>query len=239
MQQNYNLHTTQMASVMDVLSVISGSFYDYFQMLLSATHPPIGHAAELVDDPSSYDPRTRSWKGEGNLSYRIPVTPLPSEAHTRYKIRNIKILMDNCRRLCVNDELPATPEEKRFWTMYGFHKQQNFISAFFWIFPPLYLFCKVTQMKLPEAMRGRIVPLVLALSISEQLAESWYPGHNFLCTALQAKTPLGDAARAEWQRLQPVSIPYQMYCGYQFQCYWGKINPEYLLGGDIRKLLKY
>lgn len=238
MQGNYNINTTQKASFQDTLMVFTGSIYDYLQLLLGATHPPIGRALEMIDDPSCYDPKTRSWRGDGGLSYRVPVTPLPSESHTRYKLRNIKILMDNCRRLCVNDELPATAEEKRFWTLYAYHKQQKMLQAFIWVFPPLYLTLKVAQQKIPPALRGRIMAVLLSASIAELIAESWFPGHQFLCTALQAKTPMGDLARAEWQRLQPFQIPYQMYAGYQFQSMMGRVHPAYMFGGDLRKLMK-
>ena len=237
MQQNWNLNT-QMASFFDISAMVAGNLFDYFQALLSATHPPMGRAEELVDDPKSYDPKSRSWLGDGGLRYRVPVTTLPSESHTRYKMRNIKILMDNIRRLSVNDELPGTPEERRFWTMYGFYKQQMFLSALGMILPPIYLFCKMAHTKLPQVMRGRLPPVVVSLAIAEQVSESWYPGHQFLCTALQAKTPLGDAARADWQRLQPVVITYQAYAGYQFKYMLNKVNKEFMLGGDIKKALK-
>jgi hypothetical protein len=238
MQSNFNLFTNGLPSPLDMSSVFAGNLFDYFQTLFSLTHPPIGLPSELFNDPAHYNPKTRSWQGDCGLQYRIPVTQLPSEAHTRYKIRNIKILMDNCRRLCVNDELPASAEERKFWTMYGYYKHQNFLSAFTWILPPVFIACKVLQNKLPEAMRGRWFVLLLTLAMSEQVADAQYPGHKFLCTALKAKTPLGDAARAEWQRLQPIDIGFQMYAGYTYQNIFGTLMPEYAFGGDIRKILK-
>eukprot|EP00796_Vickermania_ingenoplastis_P006730 gene6730-4825_t len=223
-------------SLLDLSSATSSFLYDFVQLILGQTQTSFSVASIADTDPGVYDPVTRSWCGKEGLRYRVPLGPIPSERHTREKVRNIKIMMDSCRRICVEDQLPSTPEERRFWYSYRFMKYQMVLAPACIVVPPLYIFWKMFHDKLPRAVRGRSIPLLLGLGLAEQWAEATYPGHQLLSTALKATTPMGDAARAEWARLQPVDIPFFLYSAYQFHHFLDSVPKEYLFGGDIASL---
>lgn len=220
-------------SVFDMVSGFSAFLVDFVQVVLGQTQTSFQAASPEDRDPGVFDPDTRSWSGPDGLRYRVGLFPIPSERHTREKSRNIKILMDNCRRMCLADELPATKEEKKFWTSYRFMKYQLFLAPACIVIPPLYVFCKMFNDKMIPSMRGRWFPIMGGLMLAELWADATYPGHQLLSTALRAKTPMGDAARAEWVRLQPVDIPFHVYTGYQFQLMFNAVPEEILFGGDI------
>lgn len=223
-------------SVLDFISAASGFVADLAQLLLGRTQTSFEPAAMEDTNRGTYDPKTYSWEGTGGLRYRVPLFPIPSERHTRDKVRNVNILMDNCRRLCVQDELPSTPEEKRFWYAYRFIKYELFIAPAVIVTPPLYFFSKIAHDRLPQYLRGRALPLFGGLALAELWANATYPSYQLLSTALRAKTPMGDAARAEWSRLQPISIPYHIYLAYQLQHFLDSVPVEYQFGGDLPSL---
>lgn len=225
-------------SILDMTSAAAAFLGDFVQLVLGTaqTSFQVATAAAEDADPGEYDAVSNSWEGTEGLRYRVPLFPIPSERHAREKVRNIKILMDNCRRICVNDELPATKEEKRFWASYRFMKYQLFFTPLVMVTPPLYLFWRVFHDRIPLWLRGRSVPLMLSLALAEQWAEAVYPGHQLLSTAMRARTPMGDAARAEWARLQPLDIPFHLYTSYQFHHFLGSVPLEYQFGGNLASL---
>ncbi|EPY18848.1 hypothetical protein STCU_09745 [Strigomonas culicis] len=201
--------------------------------MLGSAHTSFKPACVEDSDPGVYDPVTHSWSGTDGMRYRVPLYPIPSERHAREKSRNVKLLMDNCRRICVNDELPSTSEEMKFWVSYRFMKYQLYFGPCCVIVPPIYVFCKMFQDKIPRILRGRTMPLLFGLAVADQWATATYPAHQLLSTALRAKTPMGDAARAEWARLQPIDIPFYIFSAYEFQHMFDNVPREYLFGGDI------
>lgn len=227
-----------MPSLFDLSNALTGFLHDFAQLVLGQTQTSFQVASRVNKDPGVFDRITNSWVGPEGLHYRIPLGTIPSERHTRQKVRNVKLLLDNCRRICVEDQLPATPEEKRFWYSYRFMKYQMILSPACIVIPPLYVFWKMFHDKLPRMVRGRSVPFFLGLGIAEQWAEATFPGHQLLSRALEATTPMGDAARAEWSRLQPIDIPFFLYSSYQFHHFFNSLPKEYLFGGDIASLCK-
>ncbi|CCW63310.1 unnamed protein product [Phytomonas sp. EM1] len=224
-------------SLMDLTSVITAFADDLIKLIFGGMNTSFEVAATLQEnDLDAYDPSTRSWAGSGGLRYRVPLDAIPSERHARSKIRNIKILMDNCRRICMQDELPSTREERSFWASYRFMKYQMFLQPFCIVAPPLYVFSKMFHERLPSIFKGRTVPFVFAIAIADQWAEITYPAHQLLSTALKVKTPMGDAARADWARLQPVDIPLYLYTAYQIHHFFDTIPVEYQFGGNIALL---
>eukprot|EP00758_Cryptobia_borreli_P002118 Tbor_TRINITY_DN27_c0_g1::TRINITY_DN27_c0_g1_i1::g.15123::m.15123 len=211
---------------------------DIIQVTLGGTQGSFAAAAIPNVDPGKFHPETQSWEGDEGLHYRVPLLDLPSERHTRLKTRNIRILMDNVRSICVNDELPCTAEEKKFWTSYRFLKYQLFLGPFCALCPPLYIASRVLHEKLPRVIQGRTIPIAMSCMLAEQWMEHCYPGHELLSNALSAKTPLGDAARAEWQRLQPVAIPIHTYTMYQFKLLTMDPINGLEFGGDIASALE-
>lgn len=221
-----------MPSIVDVMSALSMFATEFFQTILGQSQTNFQSAA-LSSENGAYDVVLKSYEGAGGLRYRVPLHDLPSERHCKQRIANIKILMDNIRRMSANDDLPSTPEEKKFWAQYRFVKYQVFLAPFSCILPPVYVMCKVFQTKIPAIWRGRTVPLTVSAALAEQWAEQTYPAHQLLSTALSQKTPLGDAARAEWQRLQPLNIPFHIYTAYQFQHFFGRPPAAAMFGGDM------
>ncbi|RNF08388.1 hypothetical protein TraAM80_02848 [Trypanosoma rangeli] len=233
---HYNTGIENIPSLFDLASALTGFVADFAQVVLGSTQTSFKAAALEDDDLGKYDPTARSWEGTGGLHYRVPLYPIPSERHTRDKTRNIRVLMDNCRHLCVKDELPSTKEEMQFWTAYRFMKYQMYLAPMCIIMPPLYIFWRMFHDRIPRPMRGRTIPITLSLALAEQWADATYPGHQLLSTALKAKTPMGDAARAEWLRLQPIDMPYYIYTAYQFQHFFGNTPAALQFGGDAASL---
>lgn len=223
-------------SIIDMMSALSAFLGDFIQIVLGTAQTSFEIASAEDSDPGTYDAATHSWQGPEGLRYRVPLFPIPSERHTREKIRNIKVLMDNCRRICINDELPSTAEERKFWASYRFIKYQLFFAPLVMATPPLYVFWKVFHDRMPIALKGRSMPLMLGVVMAEQWAEAAYPGHQLLSTAMRAKTPMGDAARAEWARLQPLDIPFHLYTAYQFHHFFNSVPLEYQFGGNLASL---
>lgn len=185
----------------------------------------------------AYDPGTQSWAGEETLRYRVPLVDLPSERHARSKIKNIRILLDNVRLICINDQLPSTVQEREFWGSYRMLKYQLFLNPFFASLSVLYVAAKVSQSWLPQMARGRMMPVMLAAIFAEQYQEANFPAYDLLHTALLARTPLGDAARAEWQRLQPVTIPASNFAAYQIRNLIRDPIAGFQFGGNLQEAL--
>jgi hypothetical protein len=211
---------------------IASAFTNVMQAMLN-TKTNYGNAlpSQAAD---KYDPVTRSWEGSGGFRYMVPLTDLPGEIHARSKVRQVRILMDNMRTMCVNDMLPCTPEEKQFWTQYRYLKYQLFMSPFLGSLSVFYLGAKVAFNLIPHALRGRTMPFVMASVFAEQWMEVTFPVQELLHTAMTAKTPLGDAARADWQRLQPTTITLPVYSVYNWRLMLGDPLPGLAFGGNVR-----
>lgn len=225
-------------SLFDISSALTGFLQDFVQLILNNVTTSFDVAAAGLHDPGQWDPSQQCWIGKERLPYRIPLGTLPSGRHARMRIRNIKILLDNCREICVKDQLPATKEEKRFWYSYRFMKYQQVLAPACVVVPPTYVFWKIWHDKLPRFLRGRTIPFFLGLSLAEQWAEATFPSRQLLATALSATTPMGDAARAEWARLQHVDIPFFLYTAYQVHHFFGSTPEEFKFGGGIASLCK-
>lgn len=197
---------------------------------------PMDNAAEAVHgvlDP--YDDGMRCWKGADGLTYRVPLVTIPSEYHARCKIRNIRIMMENVRLLCEDDLLPATASEKQFWSSYPSLKYRLFIEPFLGTLPVVYFAHRYSRSRLPILFRSRFTPFAISGIIAEQLMDVSYPAQQLLATVLQARTPLGDAARAEWNRLQFVSITPSTYMTYQWHNLIGDPIEGWQFGADVLK----
>jgi hypothetical protein len=239
MTSDVPLHTCgggERPGVLDAVWAIINIFTSIFQAALD-TKTSYGKAAphSALDD---YDAGTQSWAGEATLRYRVPLMDLPGERHCQSKVRNIRILLDNVREICVNDVLPCTQDEHEFWLNYRVLKYQLFLNPFCASLSVLYVGAKVAQTKLPGMLKGRIMPVLLAAVIAEQYQEASFPAHELLHTALMARTPLGDAARAEWQRLQPASITPANFAAYQMRKIARDPIPGFMFGGTVNDALK-
>lgn len=215
----------------DGVFALLGAFSSVFQAAIT-TKTAFGSAIPKTSN-DFYDPGTQSWAGEQILRYRVPLLDLPSERHAQSKVRNIRILLDNCRNLCVNDLLPCTSEEKEFWTNYRMLKYQLFLTPFGVCSSLCYITAKLTQKWLPSLFRGRITPIMLGGIIAEQYMEANFPAYELLNHALIAKTPLGDAARAEWQRLQPAHISAAHFAAYQIRNWVRDPIEGFQFGGNV------
>lgn len=184
-----------------------------------------------------YDAGRRCWVGDGGLTYRVPLVHSPSDIHARAKARNVRILMDNVRHLCVADLLPSTASEKEFWDNYRWLKYQLFFEPFFGISPIFYFVHRYNRQKLPLLFRTRATPFAFAGIAAEQFMDANFPAQQLLSHALQARTPLGDAARAEWNRLQGVVISPSNFMLYQWHELIGDPLDGFAFGGDILKAL--
>uniref|UniRef100_A0A7S1Q4W7 Uncharacterized protein n=1 Tax=Neobodo designis TaxID=312471 RepID=A0A7S1Q4W7_NEODS len=227
---------TEIPGVQESVWVAMNMFTSLFQAGLTHSRTTFGRAAphSALDE---YDSGTQSWAGEGGLRYRVPLVDLPSELHTRSKYRNIRILLDNLRTICLTDQLPCTPEEKEFWGNYRMLKFQLFLNPFAASASTLYVTMKVLQDKIPIMVRGRAVPFLLAGVFAEQYQEANFPAQDLLQSALMARTPLGDAARAEWQRLQPATIPQSYFTMYQLRNIVRDPIPGFQFGGNLHEAL--
>ena len=227
----------EMPSIVDLFQESIGAVADTIRSLFEMQAPKGVPAASKPMLTDTYDEKTSSWVGEEGMRYKVPMVDLPSEAHSRNKIPNIRIVMDNVRRLCVNDLLPCTEEEKIFWTRYRFLKYQMFFTPFVLSVPFTYAVGKMMFRWLPGPLRGRTFPLMVSATFAEFWQEFTFPAHTFLCRALSARTPLGDAARADWQRLQQFQIPPIVYAAYNFHLFTGHPMEELAFGGDVRAVL--
>jgi hypothetical protein len=195
--------------------------------------------ATLPRDNGPYDAATHSYQGDGGLRYRIPLMDLPSQRISQQRIANVKILLFNCRQLCLRDELPSTPEERCFWAQTKFAALQSIIAPFSIVMPTVYMTMRSLQSRIPVPLQGRTIPITFSLMLSEYIGEYLFPAHQLLSTALNARTPLGDAARAEWQRLKMIHIPFHVYAAFSFNSTFGvDLDHRMLFGGDIISLIK-
>jgi len=198
--------------------IVSESLTQVIQALFEGVSRNASRAASAQSSrEDEYDPVTRGWLGEQGLRYRVPLMTVPSSTHCRYKQRNIQILLNNVRELCVSDHLPCTQDEKHFWTSYRFLRYQLFLVPFCSCVTVTYTAAKLLFHRLPHQVRGRSFPIAFSLAFAEQWAEHTFPAHDLLESAMQARTPLGDAARAEWLRLQPISIPASRWLYYKYR----------------------
>lgn len=208
-----------------------------FQSVFGAAAPSMQPARPKAD-PSAADPAARSWIGEDGLKFRVPLVQLPSEEHTRTKLRNIRIVLENVRVMCAEDLLPSTEDEKKFWAQYQLLRMKLFLQPFCAMMPITYFAARKVQHRIAtRAFRGRALPIMFTGMLAEQIAEFTYPHHELLCTALARQTPLGDAARAEWQRMQPVPISMYLYTAWYWSAINGEILPGFAFGGNPREEL--
>jgi hypothetical protein len=228
--------------VTDVTSWAATSVGAVFQALTYGVVRSNKASALGATAPSSlhdeYDEKTQSWAGEEGLRYRVPLTTIPGAAHCRRKNHNIQILLYNVRELCVNNQLPATKEEKQFWAQYRFLRYQLFWAPFMCSLSVTYVAARAAFSHLPAYIKGRSFPVMLSLVFAEQMQEVMFPGEELLRTAMQARTPLGDAARAEWLRLQPVTIPQGAWIKYRFSLWFMDPLDGFEFGGNIAEACK-
>jgi hypothetical protein len=226
----------EIPGMQDIVWTGMSMFFSVFQASLTSTKLSYGSAAPH-NSLDEYDSGTQSWAGEGGLRYRVPLVDLPGERHAQSKYRNVRILLDNLRLICLKDQLPCTPEEKEFWGSYRMLKMQLFLNPFCASLSVLYVGAKVVQNKLPMMVRGRFIPVMLAAVFAEQYQESTFPAYDLLQTALMARTPLGDAARAEWQRLQPATLTPSYFTAYQVRNLIRDPIPGFQFGGNLHEAL--
>eukprot|EP00759_Apiculatamorpha_spiralis_P025370 PhF_6_TR28345/c0_g1_i1/m.42027 len=172
-----------------------------------ATKEPAAPTKAALGQKDVYDPKVRAYHGEEGMLYRVPL-PLytPSEYTCRARTRNIQILLNNLHDLSTYDMLPQTQKEKEFWQEYPIMKTKLFFTPAFMTFPALYVMGKYIQLHLSPTFKGRAWPLFISLGIAEQYYDIAFPSHTLLVQMLESRTQLGDAARAEWQRLQHYQV---------------------------------
>ena len=224
--------------ISDASSWIAGSFTSVVQAVTSGIFRTATSSASTTSLHDAYDPATRSWAGEGGMRYRVPLMTVPSSSHCRLKTRNIQVLMQNVRDICVNNQLPSTADEKQFWSSYRFLRYQLFLVPFACSLSVTYIMARAAFSHLPLFLKGRTLPVVVSLLFAEQAQEAAYPSEELLRAAMQARTPLGDAARAEWLRLQPASIPQAAWVKYRFSLWMNDPLDGFVFGGDIVEACK-
>lgn len=181
------------------------------------------------------DEKRRCWNGDGGLTYRVPLVDIPSVYHCKVKSNNIRVMMDNVSEMATKDLLPCTPEELKFWSSYPYLSTQLFLEPFLGISPVLYLVHRYVRQQIPMLFRTRVTPFAVSAMIAEQAMEANYPAYELLATALKARTPLGDAARADWVRVQTVTIPPSLYLKYRWHRWMLDPFEGFEFGGNIVK----
>ena len=178
-----------------------------------------------------YSDQIKGYLGEDGMKYEIEL-PLasPSEYHCRVKAWNIQIVLDNVADMANNDLLPRTEREKELWENYSQMKMRLFAMPFAVSFPVMYIGCRQIQSRL-RVHKGRSLPIWLALGFAEQWYENKFPAYMLLNEALSARTALGDAARADWQRMQPVTVSYRDRFWYRYSRFLGQSYNGYQFGG--------
>lgn len=156
----------KMPNLVDTLFVAFNAATDFVHVLSGIAHTSFTPASMADIEPGEYNPATRSWSGTDGLCYRVPLMPIPSERVTRERARNVKILLDNCRCICVNDELPCTRAERKFWTSYRFMKYEQFLIPATVAVPATYLFFRALNNRLPGVLRGRFMSFLLGLAVA-------------------------------------------------------------------------
>jgi hypothetical protein len=224
--------------ISDASGFLSNSLITIIQALTTGIFRSTVSASATTSLNDEYDPKTRSWSGENGLRYKVPLMTVPGSGHCRVKQRNIQVLLQNVRELCVNDQLPATKEEKQFWASYRFLRYQLFMLPFMGSMTVTYMMARAAFNHLPMYLRGRSLPIVFSLLFAEQAQEAAFPAEELLKTAMASRTPLGDAARAEWLRLQPVSIHQSIWVKYKFSLWMRDCLEGFEFGGDIVSALK-
>ena len=190
------------------------------------------HIVSALKD--KYDQKIKGYLGEDNLKYEIPL-PLatPSEYHARIKSWNIQILLDNVSDIAHNDLLPQTSRERELWDSFIMMKWRLCIVPFTLAFPVTYITCRNIRSRL-KTQKGRGFPLMLSLSLVELWYDAYFPAYELLNETLSSRTPLGDAARADWQRLQPLNISYQDRICYFFYRLFGYAYNGHGFGGSVQ-----
>jgi len=233
--------------VLDARMEIDGrpSIGDVFMYLTGAlqfiVHSGLDNTRQFMparphDSSAAYDAGTQSWSGTDGLRYRVPLMDLPSEHHCRMKRNNIKIVLNNVQELAVKDKLPATAQEQRFWREYQYVAAVLFLKPFCVTLPPLYLAFRRMQHAVPNWSRGRIFPLLGSSLIASEWKDYHFPAQQLLHQAMMAQTPLGDAARAEWLRLQPVHVSQTLMSVYTWKRWIGEPYEELMFGGDTKEV---
>ena len=224
--------------ISDASGWISNSVITLIQAMTSGIFRSNTHATATTSLKDPYDPVSRSWEGEQGLRYKVPLMTVPSSSHCRLKQRNVQILMYNVRELCVNDQLPSTKDEKQFWASYRFLRYQLFLVPFSCCLSVSYIAARMAFSHLPLYLKGRSLPVVFSLLFAEQAQEASFPAEDLLRTAMQARTPLGDAARAEWLRVQPVNIHQSAWVKYKFSLWMKDPLDGFEFGGNLVEAMK-
>ena len=218
----------------DMLMGLFGCVSGFIRSVISTPDPQL--RAAPVRHTDAYDARRMGWVGEEGLLYRIPPGDLPSDRHVRDRYFATRILLYNVQQLCNKDLLPATKEEKEFWAAYTGLRIRLLAVPFFSTLPFVYFTLGRLHRLLHPLLRTRMTAVALSLSIADLWNVHAFPGHAWMHRALAARTPLGDAARAEWQRLQSVQLTESMYLIYVASSYIGRPVGEFAFGGDLTKL---
>ena len=217
----------------DILSLVTDAAQDVTEGLLWSSPKLPARPAHSHTHEDTYDISLRGYPGEDGIVYEIPLpAATPSEFHCRRRAHNIHVLLDNVCDLSRYDLLPQTPRERAFWDAYPWQKTQLFITPFLTSLPPCYLLLRVAQSRLRTYRHGAWA-IPFAALIAEQWYERYFPHYALLSEALSARTPLGDAARAEWQRLQPVAIPSLDWTVYRIYRWLGMQREGFEFGGKL------
>eukprot|EP00756_Hemistasia_phaeocysticola_P049012 Hpha_TRINITY_DN23438_c0_g1::TRINITY_DN23438_c0_g1_i1::g.114001::m.114001 len=152
---------------------------------------------------------TRDMAGEEGTRYRIPVREVPTlEFHRNNRLAGVRT-MEEVAELCTRGVVPCTKIEHKWWG--DLNSSIGLYYAGWWGVLGLLssLVARVwvpRAFKRPEVWRSRSVQTALSGccgGIGALTLDSWdllYPSHRWLCHALTRKTPLGDAARAIYER---------------------------------------
>ncbi|KNH09405.1 hypothetical protein XU18_0090 [Perkinsela sp. CCAP 1560/4] len=218
-------------SLFDGIFVLSGAIQDVTDAIIKETPTKPARLAKVTEDP--YNAELQGYSGEDGMKYEIPLSKVtPSEFHCRKKFYNIHIVLDNISDIANNELLPQTAREKKLWSNYPMMKVQLFVMPFCCCFPVVYMTCRQLQARL-RFLKGRAYPLMLSMCFAEQWYERTYPSYTLLNEALTARSALGDAARADWQRLQPLNITYRQRVWYLFSRLTGASVTGYEFGSVV------
>mmetsp|Transcript_40180 Transcript_40180/g.63575 ORF Transcript_40180/g.63575 Transcript_40180/m.63575 type:complete len:230 (+) Transcript_40180:1323-2012(+) len=226
-----NFGKTLNPTIFDGIFSISSAFQDVADHVIKDTPRRPARIVKSADDP--FSKKLQGYIGEEGIKYQIPLSDVtPSELHCRRKFYHIQILLDNMADIANNELLPLTKREKLLWTSYPMMKIQLFAVPFCLSYPVAYIVCRQLQARV-KILKSRAYPLMISIGIAEQWYERNFPSYDLLNEALIARTPLGDAARADWQRLQPLHMTYRQRFWYLFSRITGSLETGYEFGAVV------
>eukprot|EP01062_Namystynia_karyoxenos_P062843 TRINITY_DN55701_c0_g1_i1.p2 TRINITY_DN55701_c0_g1~~TRINITY_DN55701_c0_g1_i1.p2 ORF type:complete len:240 (+),score=67.16 TRINITY_DN55701_c0_g1_i1:71-721(+) len=146
--------------------------------------------------------------GEGGLTYRIPVRELPTlDFHHSNKQATLNTL-DSCLNLVDEESVPTLESERKFWRRL---RTQHYGAAATSYISGGLLMCLLWRSWVPRFVKdpalwrgyGGATCFIGGGGFGMWFQDVWEigtPYHRWLCTALQRRTPMGDAARATYDR---------------------------------------